>query len=157
MDRFKIRATASVIVEREGKILVNREYVDLDHHELGLHLSKPGGHLEDGESMITCAVRETLEETGYRVRPTSLVGVYFQRFSDSSSVNVTFAGELESESQLPITEKDIVEALWMPIEELKARRAEWRRGSTIQAYDDYFAGKRHPLDIITWFDHTKTP
>ena len=157
MERFNIRATASTIVERDGRILVNREYVDLERRDLGLHISKPGGHLEDGESALACAVRETLEETGYRVRPTALVGVYFQRFPDSSSVNVTFAGELESEEQLPIAEQDIVEALWMPIEELKARRSEWRRGSTIQAFDDYFDGKRHPLDIINWFDHTKTP
>lgn len=36
----------------------------------------PGGVLEIGETFEDCVVRETLEETGWRVEPTRLVGIY---------------------------------------------------------------------------------
>lgn len=36
----------------------------------------PGGAMELGESIEQTAVRETLEETGVRVRPVELLGVY---------------------------------------------------------------------------------
>ncbi|KAM0329500.1 hypothetical protein ACHAQA_004809 [Verticillium albo-atrum] len=35
----------------------------------------PGGHLEYGESFVECAQRETLEETGLRVRGVKVVAV----------------------------------------------------------------------------------
>ena len=156
MGRFTMNATASVIVERDGRILLTREYAD-KKPENSIILSKPGGHLEDGETFQETAIREAFEETGYRVRLLSIVGVYYMRFPDTSSVNITFTAELVDEKQEPITENDIVEVLWMPVDEFKARRSEWRRGSTIPSFDDYFAGKRHPLDLLHWSDHTKTP
>jgi ADP-ribose pyrophosphatase YjhB (NUDIX family) len=152
MERFLIRGTASVIVEREGKILLTRE-----EESVGIILGKPGGHIEEGESFAETAVRETLEETGYRVRLTAIVGVYQQRFPNSSSINVTFVAELEDETPQAVMEKKILEVLWLPIEEVKRRRDEWRPGSTTPALDDYFAGKRYPLELLQWLDHTKTP
>ncbi len=38
--------------------------------------AQPGGFLEIDETAEEGAVRETLEETGYRVEPTSVVGIY---------------------------------------------------------------------------------
>ncbi len=40
--------------------------------------AQPGGFLEADETVIQGAVRETLEETGLRVEPTGIVGVYPQ-------------------------------------------------------------------------------
>jgi ADP-ribose pyrophosphatase YjhB (NUDIX family) len=38
--------------------------------------AQPGGFLEADETVIQGAIRETLEETGLRVEPTSIVGLY---------------------------------------------------------------------------------
>jgi 8-oxo-dGTP diphosphatase len=39
------------------------------------YVEPPGGHVEKGESVIDCAEKEILEETGLKVKNTRLVGV----------------------------------------------------------------------------------
>lgn len=63
-------ATA-LIFDDDGRLLFQKR-TDFREAWWGL----PGGVLEIGESFEQCAVREALEETGLRVEPTRLVGVY---------------------------------------------------------------------------------
>lgn len=61
--------SVSAVVERHGRVLlVKRE--DYEVWDL------PGGGIDAGESAAQAVVRETEEETGLRVEPTRLVGVY---------------------------------------------------------------------------------
>lgn len=61
-----------VLIARGGRLLlVKRKFPPY----AGLW-SMPAGFMEYGESPEDCAVRETLEEAGLRVRPGRLVGVY---------------------------------------------------------------------------------
>ncbi|MEO9275774.1 NUDIX domain-containing protein [Marinomonas sp. 5E14-1] len=41
-----------------------------------LVLNQPAGHIENNESAIEAVVRETLEESGWRVKPIGLLGLY---------------------------------------------------------------------------------
>ena len=97
-------------------------------------------------------VREVKEETGYTVKATELIGVYFRHWHDSTSIRFSFVCELVDEPLVPIEDKTIMEAIWMPIEEVKERREEYRRGSTEVTFDDYFAGKRYPMDTVKCFE-----
>lgn len=60
----KVRVGVGVFVLRDGKILMGMRR--------GAHgaetWSLPGGHLEFGEELEECAVREVLEETGIRIK-----------------------------------------------------------------------------------------
>lgn len=56
----------------------------------------PGGGLDIGESVASCAKRETFEETGYRIRVVGLVGVY----SDPRHVIAYSNGEVRQEFAL---------------------------------------------------------
>jgi 8-oxo-dGTP pyrophosphatase MutT (NUDIX family) len=83
--------TVATIVVRDGAfLLVEEETRD------GVRLNQPAGHLEAGETLVDAAVRETLEETGYRVAPTALVGIYrWQSVSTGTTfIRFAFAGDV---------------------------------------------------------------
>lgn len=62
-------SVAGVTVREDGKVLMIRRR---DNGALQI----PGGILEEGEDIPTGLVREVAEETGYKVEPVRLTGVY---------------------------------------------------------------------------------
>ncbi|KAI1109331.1 NUDIX hydrolase domain-like protein [Nemania sp. NC0429] len=76
---------AVIIVNRQGELLMGRR---LGSHGAG-SWAFPGGHLEMGESFEDCAARETLEETGLRVRATNIVAVTNDVFNANSKHYIT--------------------------------------------------------------------
>jgi ADP-ribose pyrophosphatase YjhB (NUDIX family) len=64
-----VPAASAVVTDGQGRILLHRRS-DNDRWSL------PGGAMELGESIAGCAVRETLEETGFEVEVTGIVGIY---------------------------------------------------------------------------------
>lgn len=65
-----MRITASSIVTNEAGELLLIERHDIHTFDV------PGGGLEAGELPMEAAVRETFEETGLKVRPSHLLGIY---------------------------------------------------------------------------------
>lgn len=76
----------SLVIDEQGRILVVRTTY------LGPEWMLPGGRVERGETPHAAAVRETLEETGVRVRLDRLVLVDAHRARDVSFV---FRGSVE--------------------------------------------------------------
>jgi phosphatase NudJ len=68
--RYTPRVSVATIVCHDGKYLLVEEWIQSQ-----LKLNQPAGHLEANESLIEAAARETLEETGCRVRITHLLCV----------------------------------------------------------------------------------
>jgi 8-oxo-dGTP pyrophosphatase MutT (NUDIX family) len=137
--------TVATIVERDGKLLVVEEETSA-----GLCLNQPAGHLEAGESIVDAAVRETIEETGYRVRVDALVGIYRWRAPGSAATYVRFAFAarvLAHEAGRPLDE-GIVRALWLTCDELARCAGRHRSPLVMRCIDDYRAGRRYPLDVI---------
>ena len=77
--------TVATIVERDGRFLLVEEET-----RSGLRLNQPAGHVEAGESIVSAAARETLEEAAWRVDPTALVGVYQWGSPDNGTTFVRF-------------------------------------------------------------------
>lgn len=67
-----IRKRVSVIVVYEGQILGFRGQ---DPTSGKMYFCLPGGQIEDGETAIDAAIRETLEETGYHISVASDSGL----------------------------------------------------------------------------------
>ena len=66
-----IRNSAKAIVINHGQILLNR-----CTSRFGEYYALPGGGQNPGETLQEAVQRELLEETGYRVKPLRLSGIY---------------------------------------------------------------------------------
>ena len=66
--------TVAAVVMRGDRFLLVEERV-----RGRLVLNQPAGHLEEGETLLAAAIRETREETAWRFTPQSLLGTYLWR------------------------------------------------------------------------------
>jgi ADP-ribose pyrophosphatase YjhB (NUDIX family) len=86
------RVVAGIVVSNRGRVLLQRRAIE----PRAGYWTFPGGFLEVGETVHEGARRETLEEVGLDVEPTSLVGVYTR--PQVGIVLVAFAGESASDA-----------------------------------------------------------
>lgn len=156
--RWKPNVTVAAVIERDFDgvqkfLLVEEETRD------GLRFNNPAGHLDPGESPLQACVRETLEETAFHFTPTALVGVYLSRFErtqaghdeplDITYLRFTFCGELGAHVAGQPLDKGIVRALWLTVDEIRASAPMHRSPLLLTSLEDYLAGQRFPLDVIT--------
>ncbi len=137
--------TVATVVERDGRYLLVEE-----HTRAGVRLNQPAGHLESGETLAAAATRETLEETGWHVEPTALVGVYrwTARETGATFVRFSFAGAAHAHEPARPLDTGIVRAVWMTYDEIVAARALHRSPLVLRCIDDYRAGTRLPLGVV---------
>jgi 8-oxo-dGTP pyrophosphatase MutT (NUDIX family) len=115
-----------------------------------LQINQPAGHLEDHESLVEAAVRETLEETGWEVALDHFIGVqqWHSRVHDHHIVRFAFAGHpLGHHPERPL-DKGIARALWMSHGEIVANAARLRSALVLATLDDWLAGQRLPLSTL---------
>ena len=153
-SRWKPSVTVAAIVERDGKFLLVEE-----HTRDGLRLNNPAGHLDPGESLVQACAREALEETTFSFAPSALVGVYMSRFEQSASgasepldityLRFAFCGVLGAQVAGRVLDEGIVRTLWLSAEEIRDCVPLHRSPLLLTCIDDYLAGKRYPLDLIT--------
>ncbi|HEY9103086.1 NUDIX hydrolase [Chitinimonas sp.] len=166
---WKPNSTVAAVIEHDGRYLLVEEL-----QPEGLCFNQPAGHVEQGEALVDACVREALEETGYRMRPTALVGIY--QWTPPTRPGLTYlrfayaAELLPTESLrpgLPVSRHDdaaagvgqtavldegIVRAVWLSYEEVLACREQHRSPLVLQCIDDHRAGRRFPLDLIRHYE-----
>jgi len=136
----------ATIVQHEGRFLFVEETVGARRSVL----NQPAGHWEAGESLLEGAIRETLEETAWDVRPTALLGVYEHKPADLDYGFLRFAFLAEPLLHYPQRALDagIERALWLTREELAAESARHRSPMVLRCVDDAIKGTRYPLSLI---------
>lgn len=137
--------TVATIIEQDNRYLM--VYEEADGNKV---YNQPAGHLEPNETLKEAALRETLEETGWHVQLTGVVGInlYTAPSNGITYFRTTFiANALSHDAQRPL-DTGIIEAVWLTYEELVARKDQLRSPMTLQIIEEYRAGRRFPLDVV---------
>ncbi len=146
---FKPHTTVATIVENDGRFLFVEERVRGE-----LVLNQPSGHLEADESLLAAARRETLEETGCRVEPSGLVGIYQwqDRGSGRCFLRFTFAAALCSHDPAAVLDDGIERMCWLTRSELEAQTLPLRSPVITRSLADYAAGRGGSLSLLNWIE-----
>jgi 8-oxo-dGTP pyrophosphatase MutT (NUDIX family) len=115
-----------------------------------LAYNQPAGHLDDKESLITAAVRETLEETGWTVELEHLIGVHQWRSTEHGDglVRFSFAARAVSHNPNRPLDEGIRRALWLTRDEIVALGERLRSPLVLMSIDAWLAGQRYPLGML---------
>ena len=147
---WSAHVVVAVVVEQDGKFLLVEEDIGGSHV-----LNQPAGHWETGETLLAAAQREALEETGWDVEPTQLLGVYEFKPPDLDYTFLRFAFIAKALRHHPKRPLDdgIVRALWLSAEELRRCAIAHRGPAVMRCVDDYLAGQHYPLQMIAHLTH----
>lgn len=145
---WKPNVTVAAVAERDGRFLLVEE-----HTEYGIRYNQPAGHLDHGESLLEAVVRETLEETGYSFAPTCLVGIYLYsaQTGDLTYLRFAFAGEVRGHDPQRPLDKEIIAAHWLSLDEMRERQEQHRSPMVLRCTEDWLAGRRYPLALLTHY------
>jgi 8-oxo-dGTP pyrophosphatase MutT (NUDIX family) len=141
------RATVACVVERGGRYLMVEER---DKATGRMVFNQPAGHLEPGESLQQAALREALEETGWRIALTAVLGIalYTAPASGVTYLRTTFAARpLERVGNAEL-DPDIHAVHWLDHEAIVAASARMRSPLALDAIERHRRGVRYPLDLI---------
>lgn len=138
-------ATVATIVEQDGRFLFVDEMADGRRV-----LNQPAGHVDEHESILDAALRETIEETGWEVEITDLVGIYTYTAPHNQITYYRFCYAARPLRQIPDAQldHDIIGPVWLSLAELNERQDQWRSPLVIKCVQDYLAGRRFPLDLV---------
>lgn len=137
--------TVAAVVPRDGRLLMVKE------HSAGQQvINQPAGHLENGETLLQAVLRETLEETRWRIRPVAVLGLYHYTSTNNNItyVRVCFLADPLEEVANATLDPDIIEPLWMTPDEIRQCGPQLRSPIVVAAVDDYLRGISYPLSLI---------
>ena len=129
--------TVATVIEDDGRFLFVEEF------KAGrLVLNQPAGHLEANESLREAALRETLEETGWDVELTALLGIYlYTALSNGVTYQrVCFSARPVRHDAERELDSDISGITWLTRDELATQPERLRSELVLRCVDDYLAG-----------------
>ncbi|MCD5984211.1 NUDIX hydrolase [Pseudomonas sp. CDFA 610] len=142
---WQAHVTVATIVEDQGRFLFVEEIKGGRKV-----LNQPAGHLDPNESLQRAAVRETLEETGWDVELTSVVGIYLYT-APSNGVTyqrICFAAKALRHHPDYTLDEGIVGPIWLTRDQLLVEQDRWRSALVLRCVDDYLNGERFSLDLL---------
>jgi len=135
--------TVASIVPDSDRYLLVEEWADGD-----LVFNQPAGHLDPNESLISAAVRETREETGWQIEVKSVVGIYLYKAPNGVTYHRTcFLADPISQLTDDL-DHDIERCVWMTREDVVSNNDRMRSPLVLQCIDDYMNGPHYPLALL---------
>lgn len=143
---FTPHLTVAAVVERDGRFLVVREYINGEER-----INNPAGHIEDGESPVEATIREVHEETGYNFVAEALGGVYLWRKPDDGDtfLRINIIGGCAGHDPDASLDEGIIGPEWLSLDELRQPSLPLRGPLVLRSFNEYRMGIRYPLDVIS--------
>lgn len=112
------RVGVACLVMRAGQVLLLRRQRS---HGAG-SWSPPGGHLDFGEAIEACAIRETLEETGLHIADPEFLAITNDVFTDDGRHYITVWMRAASAAGEPAVQDpaEVAQVGWFPPDALPA-------------------------------------
>ncbi len=144
-EAFLPHLTVATIIEKDNKFLIVEE-----HAEGRVVLNQPAGHLEAGESLIDAAIREAYEETGWKIDITGLLSInlYHSDHNNITYHRTTFIGKALTHDAEAKLDTGIIQALWLTLEELNARKESHRSPLVSLSIEQYLTEPHYPLALV---------
>jgi len=137
--------TVAAVIESEQRFLLIEEDSD------GLIVfNQPAGHWDEGETLLEAVRRETLEESAWHFEPQSIVGIYQYTNPDNqiTYLRISFCGKCHHHEPKRVLDSGILRTMWLTRNEVVSR-SNLRSPMVLRCIDDYLAGVRYPLSLIT--------
>jgi len=142
-DNFKPHVTVASVIEHENKFLMVTEKINGQ-----IVINQPAGHVEDFENITEACMRETLEETGYKVKPYAVIGIYLYKASANLVfLRVCFAAKIIQKVENATLDKEIISANFLTYQQISTAQ-NLRSSMVLTCIDDYKKGNLHDLNII---------
>ncbi|KQQ59867.1 NUDIX hydrolase [Pseudomonas sp. Leaf127] len=142
---WQAHVTVATVIEDQGRFLFVEEL-----QQGQPVLNQPAGHLDPNESLQQAAVRETLEETGWDVELTGVVGIYLYT-APSNGVTyqrICFAARALRHHPDYRLDEGIIGPVWLSREQLLEQQPRWRSELVLRCVDDYLTGERFSLALL---------
>jgi len=138
--------TVAAITQQEGRFLMVEENV-----RGTLVINNPAGHLDENESFVDAVYRETLEETGWEFEPDAVTGIYLWKnlSLETTFLRIAFCGRCTHHHPGRPLDQGIVRPRWCTRAELADGILNLRSPLVTRCIDDFLAGRRFPLEILT--------
>lgn len=138
------RVTCSVMLEQDGNLLLVQEADPAFYGKW----NQPAGHLDVGETLFECALRETKEETGYEAQLTALQAIYFAIVGEQQTVNFCFRAQPLGPPGA-FDQEEILATRWFSPHELRQiPRHHLRHHLTERRIADWLRGLCSPLPAM---------
>jgi 8-oxo-dGTP pyrophosphatase MutT (NUDIX family) len=137
-------SSVATIVEQDGRFLMVEER---DGEQVVFN--QPAGHLDEGETLFTAAVRETLEETGWDVELTAFIGLYhYPAPNGVTYIRHCFAATpIKHYPERPL-DTPILAMHWLKADTILSPSFAARSPIVSRCLRDYLSGARYPLSLI---------
>ena len=141
----RVHLTAATVVAHEKRFLLVKENID------GCQvINQPAGHVIPGEDLVAAAVRETLEETGWIVKPFGFLGfsTYYSKASGITYYRASFCAEPVREDPLQPIDDQIDEILWLSSYEIHECQDMLRSPMVLDCIEQYKKQQMVSLDLF---------
>lgn len=136
--------TVATVVCRHNRFLMVYE-----NTESGPAYNQPAGHLEPNETLDAAAARETLEETGWVVRPAAVLAVsLFKAANGITYMRTTFVAQAIEQVRHAVLDAGIIRAEWLSYDEIVAHKRILRSPLVLADVERYKSGIRYPLELV---------